>query len=129
MLTDEIRQLTNVGMNVCMIAHDREPDPSKDKQGGPKFFSEGVMKQLCADADGVIMRELKDPQVELKLDAPPAEVQAAIAAAKDKPSERLWRVHGSEKWAAKLRGLSDTRFGEIRRMELELILPLAGFEP
>ena len=134
-ISDLFRQVTNAGANVCMIAHDREPEPEKGKKGGARFFNQAVMKQLTADADGALLVEMVDQGkggIEFDPNMTAAQTMAAMAtanAAKNRPAERLLRLHASEDWEAKLRGLHDSMFDQIRRMELEDVLPLAGWAP
>lgn len=58
---DRLRQLTNIGVNICMVAHDKDPDQTKDKAGGPNLVSQDIMKRVCADSDGVLYRYIEDP--------------------------------------------------------------------
>ena len=107
---NHLRQFLFADMNVCLVAHAQEPDPSSDKKGAPKFPSQGVAHQICADADGVLYRGFEDREI-------------------GKPSNRIWLAHGRQNWLSKMRGLPDHRFGEIKDWPLSQILREAGFEP
>lgn len=129
---DLLRQVTQFGANVCIIAHDRDPDIGADKLGGPKFPSQAVMKQLCADADGVLLRQMEDQKTVLDLSGSvdPTVLAAQMAAtAKPQVAQRYWRAHASQHWMSKLRGLPDSAFEEIRGLPLERIITMAGFTP
>lgn len=127
---DLFRAIVMAGLNVVVVAHDKDPEPEKDKQGGPKFFSQAVMKQMTADSDGNFYRYVEDqkPPV-IDMTADPAVVAAAIAAAKRMPPKRLWRVYLSEHRESKLRGIPDEMMDQVREMDLEQIIPLSGFAP
>lgn len=126
-VVDFARQVTNAGANFFVVAHDREPEIDKGKLGGPAFFSQGVMRQLCADADASIYREMRDIVVPFDLTMTPDVLAASQAAAKEAPAERLFRVHASEHWLTKIRGLPDSMFAQVRKMELEDLLTLSGY--
>lgn len=131
-IVDLIRQLPQFGVNVALVAHDKDPDPENEKQGGAKFPSQAVMKQMGADADGILLRMLEAEHVELNLGTTPEEAAAmmqAVTAAKKAPDKRIWIAYASHNWQSKLRGLPDTAFSLIRHMALRDILPMAGFEP
>lgn len=113
----ELRQFNTYGLNVCLICHDAEPEKEKDKKGGPKMPSQTIARQLAADADGVLLRAMEDPPIDL-----------------DKPTEkkrarRVWVAHGSQHWLSKLRGLPDDEFEAVKELKLKEILERAGFEP
>lgn len=116
------------GMNVVLVAHDGDPDPGTGKKGGPKFPSKAIMSELCALAEVVAMREIEDAAsaVDLGADANPA---ALAAVKKNEGPKRLWRVHGTQNWLSKIRGVPDSMFEQVKTMELADILRLAGFEP
>jgi hypothetical protein len=101
--------------NVVLIAHAQEPD--EERKGGPKFPSQGIMNQICADADGVLLRVVEDAPIDL--DHPMVK----------QPPLRLWRAHASQHWLTKLRGLPDSRFEDVKSYRLKEILEQAGFEP
>jgi hypothetical protein len=68
------RHINSCGANVVLIAHDRDPDPAKDKQGGAHMPSADVQKLLSADVDGTLIREIIDEKPKLVLNlglAPP----------------------------------------------------------
>jgi hypothetical protein len=115
-LTDLLRQ-TLAFANVAVVAHAQEPVPAEDRKGGPKCPNQSTMHKLCADADGVLHRVLQDAQIDI--DDP----------TKSTAARRLWRVHASEHWLSKIRGLPDSDFERIAEMPLPEILKLAGFEP
>jgi hypothetical protein len=127
-LVDLLRAAPLAGMNVSLVAHDKDPEPEKDKQGGPKFFSQAVMKQICADADGVFHRYVEDEEVAIDL-SDPAKMALALMEAKKRPPRRRWRVYISKDWQSKFRGIPDSMMASIRDMELEDIIPLGGFAP
>lgn len=109
MVTDNLRQLLVCDMNVILVAHSQDPDPSSEKQGGPKFPSANIMKQICADADAVLYRGFEDREA-------------------GKPSSRVWLAHGRQNWITKIRGLPDSMYGEIRDWPLGKIISASGFE-
>lgn len=55
---------------------------------------------------------------------------AAVAAAQhvNPKSRRKWRVHVSQNWRSKLRGLSDAFFDQIQDKDLDQIIPMSGFD-
>jgi len=108
--TDYLRQLLVCGMNVVLVGHDQEPDPQAEKKGGPKFPTQQIMRELCADADGVLYRGFEDREV-------------------GQPSARVWLAHGRQNWLSKLRGMPDRMFAEIKDWPLKRIITTAGFEP
>jgi hypothetical protein len=110
----QLRTLPIVGVNLVFIAHDQDPDPGSGRKGGPKCVSQSIMKTMCADADGVLLRVLERPPLAAGVNAKPL---------------RRWRVHAHPDWITKLRGVSDEQFEEMATMSLVDIVRYAGFEP
>lgn len=108
--TDYLRQLLVCGMNVVLVGHDQEPDPQQEKKGGPKFPSQQIMREICADADGVLLRGFEDGEL-------------------GAPSNRIWIAHGRQNWLSKIRGIPDRMFGEVKNWHLTKVVTTAGFEP
>lgn len=104
--TDHLRQLPNVGVGVGLVFHDQDPEP--DKKGGPKCPSQNIMKQMCADVDGVFLRTVRDLDLGLA-------------------RERIWRVHASQNSLCKIRGIPDSDAAAIEKMNLEQILEKSGY--
>lgn len=132
---DRLRQLTNFGVNVCMIAHDKDPDQAREKVGGPQLTSQDAMKRICADAHGVLYRAVEDAPLDMSfLTAPKGEdpkqqteaLLAAIAQQKQQPSRYRWRAHASEWHLSKLRGLESVDFESIRDLDGDQVLERAG---
>lgn len=98
-----------VSANVVMIAHDQDPDPSEGRKGGPKLVSQGIQKQLCADADAIVLRAMEDREV-------------------GKPAARTWVAHGTQNQMSKIRGLPDEMYAQIKDLSLAEIVKAAGFE-
>lgn len=115
-ICNSLRQLIQANVGIMMVCHDQEPDKANEKKGGPKLPSQAIMRQLCADADGVLFRSLVDPKVDIDN---PGKVQQ---------SRRIWRAHASEHWVSKLRGLPDSMFAEIEDWPLKRIIEAAGFD-
>lgn len=107
--TDYLRQLLVCGMNVVLVGHDQEPDPQSEKKGGPKFPSQQIMREMCADADGVLLRGFEDREI-------------------GQPSSRIWLVHGRQNWLSKIRGMPDSKFAEVKDWPLHKIIESSGFE-
>ena len=112
MITDQLRLLPTLGVNVCFVTHDQEPEIAAGKKGGPKVVSQGIMRTMTADADGVLLRVLERPPPEAALGTKPM---------------RKWRAHSSPDWITKLRGVSDEQFEMMADMNLSQILALAGY--
>lgn len=109
-----LKQLTSAcGMGVAVVMHDRDPD--KDRKGGPKAPSATISASLCAKADGVIQRLMKDGN---PLSDDPEE----------KKVRRIWCATAGEKWYRKLRGLEPEDEARIANMTLYDILELADFD-
>ena len=106
---DYLRQLLVCGMNVVFVGHDQEPDPSQDRKGGPKLPSQQIMREICADADGVLLRGYEDREI-------------------GQPAARVWLAHGRQNWITKVRGLPDTLYAEMKNWPLRKIIESAGFE-
>lgn len=113
-ISDLLRQLLPCGVGVCLVLHDREPESGK--KGGPKLPSATIGTQLCADADGVIQRVMKDPEIGEKDES-----------GKPAKAKYLWVASAGEQWHRKLRGLEPEDADIIGPMELEDILEMAGF--
>lgn len=137
-MMDLLRQGVLAGMNVILVAHDKDPDPARDKQGGVFVPSNEVQKLVSADVDATFIRELVDETPVLNMPsapgaAAPSEERQTMAltiqvqAAKQKRARRLWRVHCSSQWQSKLRGIPDEWFDDIRAMDLIDLVKLAGF--
>lgn len=124
-IMDYLRQVLMAGMNVVLVAHDGMPDAATGKKGGPKFPSQGVMSQLCADADAVIFRDIEDAGTQVQLN----DATTATVGDPRQGPVRTWRVHGSQNWLSKIRGIPDAMFEEVRAMALTDIVKAAGFEP
>lgn len=109
-ILDLVRQVRVCGMNVCVVAHDQEPDPQNDKKGGPKFPNQSVMRTFAAQADGVFRRafEDRDPM---------------------SPSARIWEIHGKQNWMTGTRGMPDTAFTAVRDASFAKVLEMNGFTP
>ncbi|APU88857.1 hypothetical protein Rctr197k_026 [Virus Rctr197k] len=107
---DYLRQLLVCGMNVVFVGHDQEPDPTQERKGGPKMPSQGVMREMCADADAVLLRGFEDREI-------------------GQPSARVWLAHGRQNWITKIRGLPDSMFTQIKDWSLHQLVTNAGFEP
>jgi len=76
-----IRQVTLAGMNVCLIAHEQDPDAVHGKKGGPKFVSQAIMKHLCSISDGNLLRDTESQSVLSLTPETPSSPAAAPAAA------------------------------------------------
>jgi hypothetical protein len=130
-----IRQVILAGMNICLVAHDQDPDPSSGKKGGPKFVSKAIMNHLCAGADGVILREMESKVLDLGSPTPAnGNGQAAPAfdpnaANLQKAPRRIWKVHLEQNWLSKLRGIPDSMYEQVKDMELRDIIRLSGYMP
>jgi len=104
-----LRQLVSLDVGVGLIAHEREPEMSEQKKGGPKFPSAGVMGLITASADGALLRTYEDREL-------------------GKPPARVWVAHGNQHWVSKMRGIAPEDFERIKDLPLSEIIKLAGFD-
>lgn len=109
-----LRELTSLGVGVCLVMHDR--DPEEEKKGGPKATSIGMARKISALADNVIQRVLRDP--------PPG---AKNEDGTPRRAERLWLATAGERWERKMRGLEPEDEDIIQTMSLLEIHRLCGF--
>jgi hypothetical protein len=113
---NQMKQLSQHGVGVCLVCHDREPD--EGKKGGAKAPSAGIANKMTGMADGAIQRVIKDPEYGAKnADGTP-----------QKP-KRLWKATASEKWNVGLRGIEPEDEDLIAELELYDILTIyAGYD-
>lgn len=122
------RLLVSQGVSVVLVGHEQEPE-GNDKLGGPKFPSRNLGPKICAAADSVIFRYVEDVAATVKAnalldDAPAAETEDPLS---KMPMKRLWRVHASQHWLCKIRGIPDEDFELIATMTLAEIMTRAGY--
>ena len=127
-MVDLMRAVLMAGMNVCLVAHDGDPDPGTGKKGGPKFPSKAIMGELCAAADIVAMREVEDRTAQVNRGAN-VDPGALVIAPKSEGPRRIWLVHASQNWLSKIRGVPDSMFEQVKDMEFADLIRLGGYEP
>lgn len=114
-IVDWMKELISCDVGVCLVMHDREPEAGK--KGGPRAVSANIGRKICAKADIVIQRYMKDPS--------PGEKDEK---GNLKRSQYLWSASASEQWERKCRGLEPEDAERIGPMELSEIVKLAGFD-
>jgi hypothetical protein len=115
MIVDWARELISCNVGVCLVMHDREPEGVK--KGGPRGPSANIGRKICAKADIVIQRYMKDPP-------PGAKDDKGVLL---KP-QYLWNAQASEQWERKCRGLDPEDMDRIGPMELFDIIKLSGYD-
>lgn len=107
-----LRALPPLGVGVCLVAHETEPDGKR--RGGAKMPSRTIAAHLAAQCDGMIRRLIR-------------------RGASDDPAtaniiRRYWDVLVSDDRDCKLRGVADEEAHECEDMELLDLCQFAGFK-
>lgn len=114
-ITVLMRQLLFADVGVCVVFHKQEADGNK--KGGPKAPSRNIAGQICADADGVLERVLRNP-----------ELGAVNENGTPLTAKYIWIATPSEDSFRKLRGLEPEDLQRVSEMDLyDIITDLAGF--
>lgn len=113
-LASKFRQLTTIGVGVCLVMHDRDYDPETGKVGGPEANTRGIAKKLVQASDGAIQRMI--------VNVKDAEGKPVLLANGLPKTKAIWAALRDETWDRKLRGLLPEDGEVIADLDLKTIL-------